>query len=144
MNQTTNADSHPSPHRHHVGIWTLWFAIFGAPAAWSLQELTDAAVAGHACFPYFRPLVSPNFSALSLVVVVVGIGALLIAIAAWFVGWGAWRSTSNEHEGSHHALLEVGEGRTRFMAISGLIVSSIFILAVLLNTISFLFTAPCG
>jgi hypothetical protein len=69
---------------------------------------------------------------------------MLLSLVALIASWRVWQRTANEHQGSHHELLEVGEGRTRFMAMSGLIVSSIFLLNVLLNTVSFLFTAPCG
>jgi hypothetical protein len=59
---------------------------------------------------------SPWFAGLSFVTYVVAFAGLWIAIANW-------RRTREEHGGSGHHLLELGEGRTRFMSMWGLLAS---------------------
>ena len=45
---------------------------------------------------------------------------------------------------SHGAwLLEIGEGRTRFMAVSGIITSTTFLIVVISNTIAIFMVTPC-
>ena len=43
----------PAAHRHpHAeGYGAAWFALLGAPAAWTLYELCAYAITAHACYP---------------------------------------------------------------------------------------------
>ncbi len=56
----------------------------------------------------------------------------------------SWRATQHEHEGEHEALLEAGEGRTRFMALAGMLLSAVFVLGIILNVVPLLMLHPCG
>jgi uncharacterized membrane protein YeiB len=138
------AGAHPAPLRHRVSVWLLWFGLFGAPLAWSIQILVGYPFDAHGCFPKMRPLAAPSFAWLWGFQLVVGIVCFAISVAAGVVAWRAWHSTQEERGGGHERLLEVGEGRTRFMAFSGVLVSALFALGVVLNLIPIFLVPACG
>ena len=135
---------HPSPHRRRVPRWALWFGLLGAPAAWSLQELVNVSLAGHACYPHDVPLAMPLWPALGSISIWVEAVAVVVCIAAGLVGFASWRRTRNEKPGDAHQLLGSGDGRTRFMAMSGVIMSVLFLIGTALATLNLLTVSPCG
>jgi len=144
---------HPAPARGHVALGALWFGLFGGPAAWTVQTLVDLPLASHACFPRLEPLATPVLHGLQGIVLAVSIAAVLISLAATLVAWRSWSRTRAEQQqgagkGSDHdhpsALLETGEGRTRFMALSGLLLSVTFVLVTAAQLATVLLVAPCG
>ncbi len=136
---------HPAPARGRVSSFVLWFGLFGAPAAWSVQLLVNYPMAAHTCFPRLIPLASPTIGhgGLTTATTIVSIVAILVAIAAGVAAIAAWRQTSGESGGQAHWLLDTGEGRTRFMAASGLMTSGLFLLAIIVHTISIFTVAQC-
>ena len=122
----------------------LWFGLFGAPAAWSVQLLVNYALVAHACFPKSEPLASPALGGLHAIVLGASFGALAIALAAEATAWRSWRASRHENHGGHGVLLEVGEGRTVFMALGGVLVSGVFLLGIVMNVIPILLASPCG
>ena len=136
--------AHPAPQRGAVSSGALWFALFGAPAAWSVQLLVSYALSSHSCFPRRVPLTAPTLEALPAWELGVAVAALVVALAAGGVAIHAWRATRAEGEGSEHRLLETGEGRTRFMAFAGVLVSGLFALGVVLNLITPILLPACG
>lgn len=141
----TGPASHPAPARGEVGLGALWFGLFGAPGAWSVQLLVDYAVAAHTCFPRLYPLAIPTIGhgGLRATTVVVSVVFLAIGVLAGLTALRSWRATRHETGGHGHWALDTGEGRTRFMAMSGLITSAIFVIAMLVNTASALTVSPC-
>jgi hypothetical protein len=120
---------HPSPHRTAVGAWAMWFCILGAPAAWAMQELIDAPLFAHGCYPKDVPLALPIWSHAGAIAWAVEGVAVVVCIASGLVAWRNWRRTQGEKEGSGHHLMEAGDGRSRFMAMAGMICSGLFLLA---------------
>ena len=137
---------HPAPARHRVSNSALWFGLFGAPAAWSIQMLADYSTDAHGCFPRMYPLGSPTMGGgrLSLVLWLVSAAAVVIGIAALVVALRSYAATRHEWRGEAHELLEVGEGRTRFMALSGVMLSALFLFASLMHAASVLLLAECS
>ncbi|MGI8509426.1 MAG: hypothetical protein ACR2MQ_08880 [Gemmatimonadaceae bacterium] len=137
--------SHPAPARNAIGLLPLWFGLFGAPAAWSVQELIDYPIAAHTCYPRLYPLPSPTIGhgALWGITMAVSVVALVVAIAAGLVAVHVWRQTREETGGHSSWALDTGEGRTRFMALSGLLTSVAFILGILAHTATILSVPPC-
>jgi hypothetical protein len=137
------AAAHPAPARHAVGASTLWFGLFGAPLAWSVQELAGYAVMSHACYPSWQPLQrlgSPGPWPATLAVSGV---MLLVGLAAGLLAFRSWRLTRALHREERHHPLEHGEGRARFMALGGLILSSIFLGGIAMNTLVLFRVSPC-
>jgi hypothetical protein len=138
--------AHPAPARHRASLAALWFGLFGAPAAWSVQMLADYSTNAHGCYPRLYPLPSPTMGAarMTLVLSLVSAAAVLIGIAALVVALRSYMATRPEWRGVAHELLEVGEGRTRFMALSGVMLSALFLLASLVHAASVLLLAECS
>ena len=153
MADQSRGGAHPAPARNEVSKGLLWFGLIGGPLAWSVQTLVDLAVASHGCYPRLFPVASPVLTGLRAIVLTVSIGALVVCIAAAFAAVRTWGQTRHEHQqssgkGEQHthvaALLETGEGRTRFLALSGLMTSIVFTIAVLAHGVSILIVGPCG
>lgn len=135
--------AHPAPHRDRVSLWALAFALVGAPCAWAIQFTAGFALGSIACFPGGSPLEAPEWTGLRPLLWSIEAGAVAIGIAALAVAWRAWRRTQGEVLGSAHTLLEVGEGRTRFLALCGLLASGIFLIALVFNGQALLLVRTC-
>ena len=121
----TSTIAHPAPARGRVAWWIVLAGLVVAPAAWFLQ-LNSSFVLGAAGCPGF----GPSTSFVQLFLVVIGVLAVLLALAALGSAVRAWTKTSREGPGDHHAALTGGHGRTRFLGLAGIIVSCIFLAAV--------------
>ena len=81
---------------------------------------------------------------LSFIVTTVAIAG---ALAAAWASVGSWRAASHElaagNAEPHVWLLDIGEGRTRFMAFTGILMSGVFLLAVLFTGLPLLILPAC-
>jgi hypothetical protein len=135
---------HPSPQRDRIGPWAMWFCILGAPVAWSLQQLINAPLFAHGCYPKDMPVAEPIWGDTGTIAMAVELIAIAICIVAGLVAWRNWRRTRSEKEGSGHHLMASGDGRTRFMAMVGIICSGLFLLAVAFAIGLLLMIPPCN
>ena len=135
---------HPAPAVRTVTPSALWFGLFGAPVAWSLQLLASYALVAHGCYPDAEPMTIPVVPGLKTLVLGTGVAALVVALLAGGSAWRSWRATPQEHGGGHEALLEAGEGRTRFMALAGMLLGAVFALGIVMNVVPLLLLRPCG
>jgi len=149
----TAAEGHPAPERGKVPLSALWFGFIGGPAAWSVQALVNTSLTAHSCYPRLTPLSSPTTGGLRGIAFAVSLLALAVCVAAAAVSWRTWWRTREEHQqgtgrGRQHepsaALLETGEGRTRFMALAGVLTSVLFLVVSAINTASLFLVSPCG
>jgi hypothetical protein len=110
---------HPAPQRQVLPRQSF-FAVFGGPLAWFLQLNADFALASNPCFinneRSIVPHLSPDWTWRAMIVIAVA--ALAVALAATLVAWRAYRLTKEESSGDHD-LMEIGAGRTRFLALWG-------------------------
>jgi hypothetical protein len=137
------ASTHPAGRRGVASLPILWFGIFGAPAAWVLQTIVDYSLVSHYCFPGQSPVRSPSFSGVRGTGLVVSSVVILVALVAMTSAFRSWRATRHGHSAEHHELLEVGEGRTRFMAFAGVLLSAVFLFAVLMNALPLITNSVC-
>lgn len=135
---------HPSPHRGRVSLWSSWFGLLAAPHAWGLQLLVNSAITGYACYPHDVPLDSPLWAGVRTTLAVVEALAVALALAGGWTAWRNWRRTRQEKPGSGQRLMEAGDGRTRFMAMSGMMVSVLFLVAIVFSWIQFAVLPGCG
>jgi hypothetical protein len=135
---------HPSPHRDRVSPWAMWFCILGAPVAWSVQQLVNAPLFAHGCYPKDVPISSPIWTNAGSVALAVELIAIAVCVVAGLLAWRNWDRTRGEKEGSGHHLMEAGDGRTRFMAMVGLICSGLFLLATIFATALLYMVQPCN
>lgn len=135
---------HPSPHRARVGHGTTWFAILGAPLAWSLQLIINVSLAGYACYPHDVPLATPVWPHLVSIAAGVEAVAVGVCIAAGIASWLNWRRSRGEKLGGAHQVVESGDGRTRFMAMVGMMASALFLIATAFAALNLTATPVCG
>lgn len=141
-----NSAEHPSPHRDKVNVWWLLAGLAAGPAAWILQLVIDYGLASHACFPretpYLGGLPAPGAGE-PVWLVGVNLACLCLAVGGTLVSHRNWRRTRAEKHGGAAAVLDVGEGRTRFLATCGILAGAAFALAILFDTAEPLVVAAC-
>jgi hypothetical protein len=137
--------SHRSaPAGHLVGLGALWFGLFGAAVAWSLQELVSFAVVSHSCYPDWRPRATPTVAGTWALALVAGLLMLMLGVSAGVTAWRSWRRSEGSGGRSIAHQIEVGERRVHFMATSGLVVSGLVLFAMVLNLIVLFIVPVCG
>lgn len=135
---------HPAPHRGRVSRASTWFALLGAGVAWNLQELFNVSLAGYLCYPHDVPLAEPLWSGLRATTFAVDAVAVVICVAAGLVAFANWRRSRGEKAGNATQLLGSGDGRTRFLAMAGMMASGLFLFATLASLFYIVLGAPCG
>ncbi|MEO7999210.1 MAG: hypothetical protein ABI852_17290 [Gemmatimonadaceae bacterium] len=140
-----DSSQHPAPLRHRVSMFALWFGLTGGPAAWALQLLAAYALSAHTCYPRLVPLPVPEVgsTALDQWLLVIFIVAASVSFSSVITALQSWQLTFNESQGDTHVTLDVGDGRTRFMALGGLLISTLFLLAVLAQAVVVFVVPPC-
>jgi hypothetical protein len=110
------------------GLIALWFGVLAGPAAWKLQLVLNYTLVPYACW---QDMAFLNHVA-SLV-------TFLLSLLGGWVSWRSWEATGRGFD------LELGGpvGRSRFMAISGLIFSVYFAIVILGQWIPNLLLSPC-
>lgn len=137
---------HPSPHRDRVSLAALLLALATGPAAWVLQLSIDFGVAAAACQPRGVPRPAPPASGWGpehVFLVCVNLACLALALAGGFVALTAWRRSRQERPGGAANLIEVGEGRTRFLAACAMMSAAGFAVAILFDTAWPFFVPSC-
>jgi len=114
-----------------------WFGLFGAAGAWSVQTLVDYGLVAHFCYPGRAPLDAPGFGGTRAVALAVSAVTLALAVAALFAARRDWAAARPAPGGPSPANVD----RRRFVALSGLLVSTVFLFAIAMNALPLL-TAP--
>lgn len=70
--------------------------------------------------------------------------AIAIGIAAGLVAWRSWHRTRQEAQGGAHTLIDAGEGRTRFLALCGMLASGGFLLALAFASLGLSMVPACA
>lgn len=132
--------SHPSPLRHRVSPWLLCAALFAAPTAWFAQLNISVLLGMKRCSGLSEDAAS---SLVTSGLVIVGLAALLIVLLALWAAARSWNLSRSEAGGGSNAALNNGHGRTRFLALAGLIANSMFLVAVGFSLIIPLLVVSC-
>jgi hypothetical protein len=136
--------THPAPARRLVALPLLWTGLFAGPAIWSVQIMVGYALLAHACFPGSHPVATPTSGAAWWLALAVSIVAILVTLGALIVAIRSWKRMRAERAGREQTALEAGEGRTRFMALGGVLLSSLFLLGVILNSVALFIIPLCS
>jgi len=70
--------------------------------------------------------------------------AIAIGIAAGLVAWRTWQRTQQEAGAGAHTLIDAGEGRTRFLALCGVLASAGFLLALVFASVGLIVVPACA
>jgi hypothetical protein len=133
---------HPAPQRHDIPAPTTLFALGAAPFAWLAQLLAGFATTSYVCFTglaHSPPAGVPGW--LPPLLSTINIVALLVALAGLAAGARLLRRTAGERAERSGGLLDVGEGRTRFLVTFSIFSSAVFCVGILANSFS-LFVVP--
>jgi hypothetical protein len=133
--------AHDATLRPGASQTALIFGVLGAPSAWAIQEWSKYALTSHMCYPGSVPAAAPGW--LWPLLLVIDIAALIVALAAIFVSYRIWHKARDERQGDAGALAEIGEGRTRFFALWGMVGGGAFAMAILFDLIAVLVLPLC-
>lgn len=122
----------------------LWFGLFGAPAAWAAQLISNYALMAHFCYPRDTPLASPTFGAVRAVAIVISALLLLVGVAALAVALRSWNAMRSPRRAEHQPPMEIAEARTLFMATAGILVSGIFVYGLIMAGIPLITMPACA
>jgi hypothetical protein len=142
-NASSECEAHPAPHRDRVTLAGLFFAVLAPPIVWSTHLILNFAFSIHACYPGHAPRFT-HLDWLRTLLIVVDLVSMAVAIAAAVVALRSWRTTAREMAETGSPLLEIGEGRTRFLAAWGLIIAVGFLIAVLFDFVGLWVLPICG
>lgn len=139
------AHAHPAPARRRVPGLRVLAGIAGAPLAWVAQMSLSEPLAAQTCYPGTHPLALPMLPSLRLLLAAISIACLLAALACGAQAWSDWRAVRAEQPPEKpEAAVDTGAGRTRFLALLGLMSSALFAAAILFTALAALLIAPCG
>jgi hypothetical protein len=136
--------AHPAPHRDRAALAELAFALAAAPLAWGAQLVIGYGVASHVCFAESAPRAASLSWAGAVPLLVVELIAIVVATVSAAVAYRLWRATREEASGGTRAMVEAGRGRTRFLALWGLMTSLGFLGAIVFSLIGLLVVPLCG
>lgn len=137
-------EDQPAPARHRVGAVALWFGLLGAPAAWALHTILATVINSFECIPPIgassaaagsRETTRFTLVAITAVLLLVALAALVTTVRGWLVVRGS---------GDEGELLEVVEGRTRFMAMAGILLGAVFSFLLVMNAIALFMATQCS
>jgi hypothetical protein len=132
---------HPAPHRNRVALWETLLGVAGGPLAWIVQLCAGYSLAAAPCYAGpdrgFGGAPGPGIIILYAV-------CLAIALAGAIVSLRVFRRTRGEKRGSTDELFEHGEGRTRFLALWGLLLGAGFAAVILLNGVALIGVPRCA
>jgi len=141
LQQPTMQPAPPTPDVHHA---FLWFGLFGGPAAWSLQLLINYPLMAHACYPGKLPLGTPTSGRAWAVAVAINALMILITLAAGATAISTWRRSRGELAAEPRGLLENRPARTHFMAYAGMLVSGLFLFALIMSAMPLFIVPACS
>jgi hypothetical protein len=141
---TIDERAHPAPHRHRISLIWLLLAIFAPPAAWSVHLILNYVSASRACYPDGAPQSVPSIDWLWVLLILVDIVSLVVSAGAALLAYRSWQISAEEMAEHRSAMVETGEGRTRFLAIWGLLIGVGFFVAVIFDFVGLWILPTCG
>jgi hypothetical protein len=137
---------HPAPHRERASTLASTFGLLGGPLAWFVQLCAGYGLASWSCFPKDQRGIAPLAGASWSWSVMVSLltASVVIAVASLFAARSNFARTRQEGAGDHVHLMEVGVGRTRFIALWGMLLGGGFAVATLLDAVAFLVLPRCA
>lgn len=135
--------SHSATRRERTSQSLVWFSIVAAPLAWATRLLVNYTIAGQHCAGAadIGAMAHPNGQIATILLI--DLLAVLLAVIAGSIAYAAWRETRSESSGGAHHLVHSGEGRQRFLAMCGMLTSTLFGVAVIIDAIGTIIGPPC-
>ena len=126
----------------------LWYGLLVPPLVWAIELELNFGLASHACYPAQAPRASflPGWERIWTVLLAVNLVCLVIGAAGLLTSGFSWRRLQGEFpaEGEVGGIAYPSEERMRSFAISGLMVSGVFTVAILFNTLYLWALSTCS
>jgi hypothetical protein len=137
---------HPAPHAGRLRIPESFFGVFGGPAAWFIQLCAGYGLASQPCFVNGARVAQlpANSHWTWIAMVILMIAAAAVALLAFLVSWRAFKRTQHEVRGNEVHLMETGAGRTRFLALWGMLLGLGFAVTTALTAVAFVTLPRCA
>lgn len=110
---------------------TLFFAVLAGPLAWTVELLTNYYFSSLACRRTLAAFMLFGHQGFSILIFGVEIATALLGLAAGLVAWRQWQQAAPPQT---DALIGVNQ-RAPFMALSGMLLSGLFLLIILVSGI---------
>jgi hypothetical protein len=126
----------------------LVYGLLIPPFVWALELYLNFGLASHACFPDRTPRASflPGWESIWVGLLVINIVCVAACAAGLIASGFSWRRLRVVHPvpAEEGGVPHPAEGRLSAFAVSGLLVSGLFALAVLFNTLSLWALSTCS
>lgn len=132
------------------GAWRglLLYGLLVPPLVWAVELELNYGLASHACFPSQAPRVSflPGWERIWAVLLVVNLVCVAVCAIGLLASGYSWRRLRNERpvEGEVGGVVYPSEERLRSFAVAGLLVSGLFTIAILFNTLYLWALSTCS
>ena len=145
---TTSIDARPAAQKGGALSGLLLYGLLVAPSIWAVQLYLNYGLASHACFPDQMPRASflPGWERIWTVLLVVNLVCLAVGALGLLTSGYSRHRLRSEHpvEGEVGAIAYPSEERLRAFAVSGLLVSRVFTVAILFNTLYLWALSTCS
>lgn len=131
----------PVPEARSGSFVTLLLACAAAPIFWAGQVMASYAVSAYVCYPGETPRSGAPGFLLNLLIAFDAV-ALAAALLGGVISLSAWRKVRQQHPSATQS--DLSAGRTRLLALWGLMSSLWFFLAILFNVIASLWVPLCA
>jgi len=135
--------NHPAPARNKASFGSLCFSLAAPPLAWSFQSIAGYSLSSEACYPGDTPRTVPVFVGLWDLLVGINGAALVVGILGMTIAYRNWSATRGETGGNAPHLIDRGEGRTRFLAMCGLLLAAGFLVATVFTSVTLVMSPIC-
>jgi len=142
----TSAGRHPAPHAERVSLLESFFGLFAGPAAWLIQLSAGYALASNPCFRSgsLAPALPPALRWTWPTMLALTAAAVAISVASFLMSLRAFNRTRHETVGDSNHLMELGSGRTRFLALWGMVLGAAFAVGAAITGIAFATVPSCA
>lgn len=141
-----SAGQHPAPHAERVSLLESFFGMFAGPLAWLIQLSCGYALASAPCFRSGSPapMLPPGSRWTWPAMLALTAAAVAVSLVAFFLSLRAFHRTRHETGGDSHHLMESGTGRTRFLALWGMVLGVAFAVAAAITGVAFATVPSCA
>ena len=122
-----------------VGLSPLWFGVLAGPIAWSVHLLVSYTLVTLVCKAGFHGSMILGVSGVGVLVAFVTLMPALVTLYAGTVAYRTWRRTG----GGALIAADQRDEPSSFLALSGVVLSGLFFLAIVLAAVPAFVLPPC-
>lgn len=135
MNNPTTRQPNTEQILIHPG--PLWFGLLAGPVAWGTQLLVDYYLSSLICAHRFAGDRVAGQSWFTVGILLMSLLAAALTIAAGLTAWYYWRRSPGRDDSG-------ADGAGGFLALSGLLLCSLFLLLIVVSTIPVFVSSQCA